>query len=551
MNLNLPEPKWSRLDRAFARFFSQRCQINEFDSSELYALLAELSFQQNQGHSCIYLNSQQLQLIRDSGLACEIPNDYLELPTATHPLIIQHHCLYTHRYWFYEQRLALQLRQRFILTKLTDHFDHLLARYFPKINSEVIDWQAEAARCALMNHFAMISGGPGTGKTTTVIKILGLLLEYYSPNLQIALAAPTGKAAMRLQESIGIHIQNLPCSDTIKQQIPRQVYTIHRLLGALPPSPYFRYHADEPLPYDVVVIDEASMVDLALMSKLIDALLPESRLILLGDKDQLASVESGAVLADLTQALPQYTVELKQAYRFQNDIKQFAQAINQQNSEAAWELLKNDTVSIQHFTEDFIGYIAEQQSAYLDLIQQQADFVTIYRCFQQFQTLCATRLGYRGVIFINQAVEKQLAMMQKISLSHAWYCGRPIMIQQNNPSLNLYNGDIGICLIDIDQQLKVFFLGTEGLIHKILPARLPDCETVFAMTIHKSQGSEFERILMILPSTMNPILTKELIYTGITRAKKSLAIVTEEAIFKSAISQKIQRYGGLLAKWKV
>ena len=199
---------------------------------------------------------------------------------------------------------------------------------------------------AVQQNFSIITGGPGTGKTTTVVKILAVLQELAQEPLHIALAAPTGKAAMRLQESIGFNKTKLNCSEEIKARLPENVSTLHRLLGAKLASPYFRHHADNPLIYDVVVVDEASMVDLALMSKLLDALKPSARLILLGDKDQLASVESGAVLADLTQALPTHTVELQTAHRFDDNIKQLAVAVNQQNTELAWQLLTANNENI-------------------------------------------------------------------------------------------------------------------------------------------------------------------------------------------------------------
>jgi exodeoxyribonuclease V alpha subunit len=213
-----------------------------------------------------------------------------------------------------------------------------LDKHFKPAENHQTDWQREAAKLALTHAFAVVTGGPGTGKTTTVVKILALLQELAQQPLHIALAAPTGKAAMRLQESIGASIKTLSCSDEIKRQIPDEVKTLHRLLGARPPSPYFHHDADKPLPYDVVVIDEASMVDLALMSKLVDALKVGARLILLGDKDQLASVESGAVLADFTSSLKKHTVELQKSHRFHGEIKDLAVAVNQQQGKTAWDL---------------------------------------------------------------------------------------------------------------------------------------------------------------------------------------------------------------------
>ena len=404
---------------------------------------------------------------------------------------------------------------------------------------------------AINQNFCIITGGPGTGKTTTVVKILALLQELSDQPLLIALAAPTGKAAMRLQESIGSNKATLPCTATIKSAIPESVTTLHRLLGAKPASPYFRHNAKQPLVYDLVVVDEASMVDLALMSKLLDALKPGARLILLGDKDQLASVESGTVLADLTLALPQQTLELRKSHRFDGDIKKLATAINNQQDIEAWELFQSDNENIALLETDLIDYITQQQIAYLQLITKEADFSEIYKAFNRFQALCATRLGKNSVSDITLAVEKSLSEKKLIHLSGLWYSGRPIMITQNNAALQLYNGDIGICLRDKEQdnQLRVFFQQADGSIKKYLPARIPHCETVFVMTIHKSQGSEFDEVLIILPETHTPILTKELLYTAITRAKKTIKLVANASVFYSTVRKRVQRVTGLAYKF--
>lgn len=541
---NANNSPFSRLDLAFAEFLTQRSSLETQQKIDFKILIAQLSFEQSQGHSCLRLNSKQQHLILASGLASNLNLNDSE-PHPRQPLILQLGYLYTHRYWFYETRLAAQLKHLLNCSQPQNNLENALTHYFPPLkDNKEIDWQREAAKMALDKALAIITGGPGTGKTTTVVKILALLQELAPEPLHIALAAPTGKAAMRLQESIGGNIQNLPCQPDVKASIPEKVSTLHRLLGAQPPSPYFKHHADNPLPYDVIVIDEASMVDLALMSKLVDAMKTEARLILLGDKDQLASVESGSVLADLTNTLKENTVELLKSHRFGGIIKELANAINEQRGIDAWKLLKTDQDIISLLDSDIINYIAEKQHHYLQLIQQHADFIEIYAAFNQFQVLCSNRNGVNGINEINHLVEK------KLGLSGHWYNGRPIMITENNTATGLYNGDIGLCLIDKAQggKLRVYFLCPDGSIKKILPSRLPACETVFAMTIHKSQGSEFEEVLIALPDTMNPVLTKELIYTGITRAKKIVKIVAEQAIFINSVTQKVERNGGLVAK---
>ena len=543
---------FSRLDMVFARFLSERSLLDPTQKQAFENIVMSLSFEQSQGHSCIQIDDEAKTLIIASGLALIDTNSHDT--TTTLPLAIEQDRLYLHRYWLYESRLAQQLSKITQLKvsnkpKTTADFSTLLDKYFG--NSETIDWQLAAATMAINQAFCMITGGPGTGKTTTVVKILALLQELSDQPLLIALAAPTGKAAMRLQESIGFNKAALPCIAAIKSAIPESVTTLHRLLGAKPPSPYFRHNAKQPLVYDLVVVDEASMVDLALMSKLVDALKPGARLILLGDKDQLTSVESGAVLADLTTALPQQTLELQKSHRFDEDIKNLATAINQQQDLEAWRLLQTGNKNIALLETDLIDYISKQQIDYLRLITARAEFSDIYKAFNRFQALCATRLGKNSVSDINHAVEILLSNKKLIHLSGLWYCGRPIMITQNNAALQLYNGDIGICLRDKEQedQLRVFFQRADGSIKKYLPARIPHCETVFAMTIHKSQGSEFEEVLIILPETISPVLTKELLYTAITRAKKTIKLVTNEAVFSSTVRQRVQRVTGLINRF--
>lgn len=539
-----PAPSYNRLDHAFAEFLAQRSGLNPSQIPTFKNSVARLSFEQSQGHSCVFLEPEEQALVLSSGLALQLEiSQGLEV-AETLPLVLQNYCLYTHRYWFYETRLAQQLKQLLKRDYQIHNLEAALDNHFQPVENHETDWQREAAKLALTHAFAIVTGGPGTGKTTTVVKILALLQELAQQPLHIALAAPTGKAAMRLQESIGASIQSLSCSAEIKRQIPDEVKTLHRLLGARPPSPYFHHDANKPLPYDVVVIDEASMVDLALMSKLVDALKVGARLILLGDKDQLASVESGAVLADLTSSLKKNTVELQKSHRFQGEIKDLAVAVNQQAGKNAWDLLATGSDKISLLQDDVISYIARKQQPYLALIKQGADFKQVFAAFNAFQVLCSNRQGVNGIADINHRVEKQL------HLSGHWYSGRPVMMTQNNAPMQLYNGDIGICMPDKDlnNRLMVFFLRPDGSVKKVLPTRLPPHETVFAMTIHKSQGSEFNEVLIALPDKMNPVLTKELIYTAITRAKQRVKIVAQQEIFSQAVKQKIQRYGGLAAK---
>lgn len=546
MTTTSPEPlPFSRLDTAFARFLEDRATLNDAQKKAFKDIVLLLSYQHNQGHSCIVLDEDKQALVLASGLAVSAADANI----APLPLVLENNRLYLQRYWDYEHRLANATLAIALHPHRVEQLDDLLDSYFPPIEGK--DWQREAARIAVQHSFSIITGGPGTGKTTTVVKILAVLQELAEEPLLIALAAPTGKAAMRLQEAIGFNKAALPCSDEIKSTIPETVTTLHRLLGAKPDSPYFRHDVNHPLIHDLVVVDEASMVDLALMSKLMDALKPNARLILLGDKDQLASVESGAVLADLTEALNSHTVELKTAHRFDDNIKQLANAVNEQDAVAAWQFLNSGNEHTLLLQDDLIAYIAAQQTAYLKLIKQGADFTDIYQAFNRFQVLCSNREGKNSVADINSRVEQKLAQNGRIQIAGLWYSGRPVLVTQNNPALHLYNGDIGLCLPDKDQggKLMVFFQRPDRSVKSYLPSRIAQCETVFAMTIHKSQGSEFDEVLIVLPDMINPVLTKELLYTAITRAKKTVKLVANEAVFMTAIQQKVARVTGLVDKF--
>lgn len=540
--------QFSRLDSAFSQFLFQHSSLDKDKKKEFQCLISKLSSHLTQGHNCISINQAEQLLVLSSGLATKNHSSPL-------PLIVENGQLYFYRYWFYENRLANQIKELLPPISTETELSTLLNKYFTQ-DSKEIDWQKAAAKKTITHSFSIITGGPGTGKTTTIVKILAILLEIAETKnlpLLIALAAPTGKAAKRLQESINLSKKTLPCSESIKKRITTTSTTLHHLLAPNHLTPYFKHNAKHPLIYDIVIVDEASMIDLALMSKLVDSLKPRSKFILLGDKDQLASVESGTVLRDLTNALPEHTVELKKSFRFQGQIKEFANAVNSQLSEEAWNILKNDQQQISLLDEENqTEYAIEQYTPYLEQIKKNTEFKTIFSTFNQFQILCATRHGENGVIDINNKIEKRLARQNKIRLIGQWYIGRPILVTQNKPEMQLYNGDIGICLQDEHTStLAVFFPHPDGnSIKKILPHRLPAHETVFAMSIHKSQGSEFDHCLCILPNAMSPILSKELIYTAITRAKTKLKIQATYSIFNQALQKKIVRTGGLFKKLK-
>ncbi|MGZ8143430.1 MAG: exodeoxyribonuclease V subunit alpha [Methylosarcina sp.] len=532
----------SRLSIALARFLSGRSKLKDQQKPVFEKLVQSVSEELNNGHNCMLISDEDRELLMASGLAALATRQPIALP-----LIVERNRLYFYRYWFYENRLAVRIRAMLGESHPVNGLDALLDVYFGKQNDQT-DWQREAARMAVTRSFAIITGGPGTGKTSTVVKILALLQTAAAHPLQIALAGPTGKAAMRLKESISFYKTALPCSDEIKQHIPENVMTLHRLLGAKPLSPYFRHDAEHPLVYDLVVVDEASMIDLALMSKLLDALKPSARLILLGDKDQLASVESGAVLADLIQALPEHTVELKFTHRFDENIKSLASLVNLQLDEEAWRLIRVGNEAVSLMEREPVEYISDQQSEYLRLIAAGASFEEVNKACARFQVLCANKEGNNSVADINFRVEQALFRKRLINLSGLWYSGRPVIITQNNPTLHLYNGDTGICMADKEQRgkLMVFFQRADGTVKKYLPSRITHCQTVFAMTIHKSQGSEFDEVLIALPAEINPVLTKELLYTAITRARKTVKLIASEDVFRAAVKQKVNRVTGLI-----
>ena len=480
--------------------------------------------------------------------------------------------LYLLRYWQYENDLAAGIRQRIEGQPTTLDRELLtsgLNRLFPG-NNTAPDMQAMAARTALEKNLCIITGGPGTGKTATVLKILILLLEQAGDiPLKLALVAPTGKAANRLRESIRSSLDQLDrsvlASETVLSAIPTETSTIHRLLGSIKNSPRFRYDRLHPLPHDCVIVDEVSMVDLALMSKLVEALKPSSRLILLGDKNQLSSVESGSVLGDIcfdpgpsgrqkSSPLSHTIVNLVKSYRFdeKSGIGQLSMLINDGQAEESLALLRQGSAGDLGWKR--IPAPGELKPRLEEIFRQVSRRVIEPRspaqAFQnvsRFGILCALRNGPSGAVAINRLVESLLAEAGQIPADSPWYPGRPVMITRNDYQLQLFNGDIGVALPDSedDNRLKVFFDLGENRYRKIAPARMPEHESAFAMTIHKSQGSEFSRVLLILADQDIPVLSRELIYTGITRARDYVEIWGEEKVFVKAVLRRTERSSGL------
>jgi exodeoxyribonuclease V alpha subunit len=442
-----------------------------------------------------------------------------------------------------------------------------------------------AAFAAARRKFCVITGGPGTGKTTTVAKILALLMEQSgNQKLRAALVSPTGKGAARLQEAMKKAKENLACEESVKALVPEDASTIHRLLGPAPGSPYFRFNAQNHLPVDAVVVDEASMVDLALMSKLTQALPPQARFILLGDKDQLSSVEAGAVLGDIcdtgqshpfsktfcaeiqettgyeikgAKAAPGMSdsiVQLTRSYRFgeASGIASASRSVNEGDADAALKILQDIRRGDLRWSsvpspKSLPRALKDRGLEEFHYLFQRSDPQKAFEQLDRFRILCALRQGPYGVHAVNLLVEHLLRGQKLIRGDGRWYRGRPVLITQNDYNLHLYNGDIGLAMPDpgANGELRVFFKASDGALRALHPVRLPEHETVYALTVHKSQGSEFDRLLLILPDQDSPVLTRELIYTGITRARHGVEVWGNENVFRDAVGRRTTRVSGL------
>jgi len=546
---------------------------------------------------------------------------------ASRPLVLSERRLYLRRYWAYERRIDTALRQRLAMPEATpaDLPTRLDGLFGSPAQNAPIDWQKLACALATRGAFSVVTGGPGTGKTTTVVRLLALLqapaVEAGAP-LRIRLAAPTGKAAARLTESISLQVKSLEVDDKVRQKIPSDVTTVHRLLGSRPGTRHFRHHAGNRLPLDVLVVDEASMIDLEMMANLLDALPAHARLVLLGDKDQLASVEAGAVLGDLcrdaeagwytpqtrswleqvsgenlsasdlqqdldgTHPLAQQVVMLRHSRRFGegSGIGQLSRLVNQQLPREARALLAagnhadlfalplkgEQDRAFERLALEGRGTEAKGYRHYLEVLREQRPDTQsgledprwavwaghVLQAFEAFQVLCAVRKGPWGVEGLNERITRALFARKLIDGDQQWYEGRPVLMTRNDYGLGLMNGDIGIALKlpEGDGQarrhvLRVAFARNDGQggIRFVLPSRLNDVETVYAMTVHKSQGSEFSHTALVLPEALNPVLTKELIYTGITRAKHWFSLVEPRAgVFEEAVQRKVKRLSGLM-----
>jgi exodeoxyribonuclease V alpha subunit len=495
------------------------------------------------------------------------------------PLTLHGERLYLARYQAYEAQLAAQLLARtadqpvFDQAQLTDSLQRLFAFNAKQAGP---DWQCLAAAQAVRQRVTVISGGPGTGKTTTVVRLLAALLEQPGgERLAIGLAAPTGKAAARMAEAIRNARDALPLADELKALLPDEARTLHRLIGSRGDSPAVRHHAANPLALDVLVVDEASMVDLALMAKLVDSLPPQARLILLGDKDQLAAVEAGAVFAELCEGrgfdaetaselqllsgqpvavetpasrLGANVVLLTHSHRFAGDsgIGELARRINQGDVSGTLSLLQEGREDLHwHSQPDTSSLLQRIDRGYQPYLQaaRNGDPADAFKAFNAFRVLCAQREGSFGETGLNAALEALIKRRLSLAERERWYPGRPVMVRQNDYALGLFNGDIGLCLHD-GQGLRIHFESADGF-RTFAPARLPSHDTAFAMTVHKSQGSEFDEVLLVLPEQPSQLLNRALLYTAISRGKQRVDIWALAPRISEAVASKAVRAAGL------
>ena len=620
------------LDIAFARFLGQ---IDPHAKPDVLWLAALTSRQLADGHPCLDLNAidalaleqdwpaHWLDYLRDTGkfTSALVANAAGNPENA--PLVLDGHRVYLRRYWRYEQDVAQKIRDRLLQPVATpEGLRETLQRLFTAEDTQQPQWPRVACALAVRSAFTVLTGGPGTGKTTTVVRLLGLLqslhLRIHDQPLRICVAAPTGKAAARLSGAITTHIAALGVDDDVRASIPQTVTTLHRLLGARLDTRRYAYNRQNPLHIDVLVIDEASMIDLEMMHAVLDALPTRAPLILLGDKDQLSSVEAGAVLGELclraaeghyTQAtadwvkelsgddvsayvrddgemLDQHIATLRISHRFATSgaLGQLASAVNAGDAERAMAILDASSTDIAWMptgdATQTITAMAVDGSAvpltdtntsygyrhYLDYLRRErpapgADMRAYsdwaqgtLQALSRFQLLCAVKHGPTGTEALNRDIANALFKAGLIETDHGGYEGRPVMVTRNDYNLGLMNGDVGVTLRMQDREgrerLYVAFpvppdLLTQEPVRFVPVTRLADIETVYAMTVHKSQGSEFEHVALVLPSDDSHVLSREWLYTGITRARRWLSVVSTREAFVQAINQRTRRYSGL------
>jgi len=559
------------------------------DAPELLIAAALASNAVGEGHICLPLAEAQAHPLFEPGQSVQIPDcpswrnsllasGMVGMPGGPEPLILDNaDRLYLSRYHQYESLIAEDLRRRSMAEPAVDRAQaaSLLDRLFG--SGPEADWQKIAAAVAVLKQFAVISGGPGTGKTYTVARILALLQRLAGGRLRIGLAAPTGRAAVRLQESITQARATL--DDALGAAVPVETRTLHRLLGYMPDSGRYRHGRDNQLHLDLLVIDEASMIDVPLMAGLVQALPEGAGLILLGDRDQLTSVEAGSLFGDICGAggqrwsapfcrrvaeLTHVSVEpgeqegsfgdsivfLRTSYRFaeKSGIGRIASLVNAGDPERLTGNLpldREDFVSVQPDPEMFTTWLAEKVCRGFEPCFSASGPEEALEALSRFRVLCAVREGKAGVAGINQLAESTLARHGLIRSTDQWYRGRPVMISRNHYALQLFNGDTGIAWPDTEGRLRAWFRRADGSLEPVALSRLPEHVTAYATTVHKAQGSEFDEVLLVLPPEDNRVISRELIYTAITRARKKLTLYGDRSLLAAGISRRVVRHSGL------
>ncbi|WP_210394660.1 exodeoxyribonuclease V subunit alpha [Motiliproteus sediminis] len=585
---------------------------------ERFMLWLALHWALRQGHSCLDLAAVAGQTLwagegRDSVprpgyrfaelTALQAQLSDLELgPEANQLVVRQQNRLYLRRYWLFEQELAQALNQRLAPLALSADqqaaaaqtirqlFPHCPAASGQAVSqpqaSAAIDWQAVAVANAVERRFCVLSGGPGTGKTYTVARMLATLQAVAAGGLRIMMAAPTGKAKQRLQESIAAakaQLAHTGIDAALLAAIPEQAHTLHGLLGVRPNSTALRHDAANPLAVDLLLIDEASMVDLPMMTRLLRALPGEARLVLVGDANQLPSIAVGSVLSDLAplphqgysataaEAIARYcgyrvppaaatppqdhVCLLRHSHRFDGSggIGQLAEATIALDADSSWPLLQSAVSSAPATDSGQLGYLPPASlERWLDAavehyyrpIASAPDLANAFRRLAAFRVLVPTRVGDWGVEALNLRIEAQLAHSGAAIRSGHHYHGRPIMITRNHPGLGVFNGDVGLVWRNDRGELDACFEQADG-IRRLNLGLLPEVEPVYAMTIHKTQGSEFGHVALLLSDHAARLLSPELIYTGITRAKTRCVVATSERLWRDALAQRAERWSGL------
>lgn len=569
-----------------------------FGNEEALPYLYLLSKKLSEGSICVQLDQidwerlkeEESQLVKFKIIRPDElkKNELVSENQIDKPIVLSGHRLYLQRYYKYETAVINQIEKIISYENQNESAEKLkqlsgnIKNLFKENVTDGTDWQAVAAISAVLNNFTIITGGPGTGKTTTIAKILSLLFEL-NPTMTVALTAPTGKAAARMAESLKNTIEK--SNDFKINTAGLEPSTIHRLLGWKKDSIYFNYNADNPLPHDLLIVDESSMLDVALFSKFLSAVKPGAKLILLGDKNQLAAVEAGSLFGDLCMAMPElnqfskektvlingfltdekskikdeniaeqkhllfeHIIELQHSFRFSDKggIGKFSKAVIQNQTGKIEEFFEISDHEVNCDTE-YSQQKFEEYTALFSAYINEPDTETALRKLNNIRILCAVREGAEGMYALNRKVEKFLQENKLISIENEFYENRPVMVTGNNYELGLFNGDTGIV-----KDKKIWFLDSENQLKSVLPASLDEIETVFAMTVHKSQGSEFKNVLVVLPKNQeNSLLTAELLYTAVTRAKEKVCVQATQDLILSCAAKRVDRSSGIIERLNI